>query len=438
MKRTSILILILSAYFVTAAWAQQPAAQPPIGTHLQHRMANQTSRTPGLRVSPSFHAQANPDHAAKVWELGTYPGNPGGTWFETLSVNDFGVLVGFGDIPPAGSDGFGYTHTLAVPLFGPRAGEWIDLGTLGGPKGWEEGASISDTGLVTSHSTAQDGQQHGAVWTKETGWVDLGTLADTGDPRYTSYNSSNATGLNKLGTLIPGWSGADGTPETPVAWTPSREWKNGQFVTKWKIHKLDTTALPDLPFWNVWNANDYGQMIGTGWKSDGTAETAVLWNRRADGKGWRLMSLPSAPAYPFTQAYNINDRGEIVGVVSPPDWSATLPVLWKPLDRKRTTYSQPIMLPQPKGGFADCYCVGINDLGDMVGDCWDEAYTMDLPTRWITKDLTFSELIDFPADWGFAWGVNNNRIAAVTYTGGEKCSAGVPWTYTCGGAIQLH
>jgi hypothetical protein len=80
--------------------------------------------------------------------------------------------------------------------------------------------------------------------------------------------------------------------------------------------------------------------------------------------------------------------------------------------------------------------VGINDLGDMVGDCWGD--TEDLPTRWTTRDLTFSEIINFPADWGFAWGVNNFRIAAVTYTGGEKCSAGVPWVYTCGGAIQLH
>jgi len=113
-------------------------------------------------------------------------------------------------------------------------------------------------------------------------------------------------------------------------------------------------------------------------------------------------------------------------------------VLWKPLDRKRTKYSQPIMLPMPNGGFTSCWGVGINDPGDMVGDCWDEAYTKDLPTRWSTKDLTFSEIIDFPADWGFAWGVNNNRIAAVTYTGGEKCTAGVMWNYTCGGAIQLH
>jgi hypothetical protein len=82
--------------------------------------------------------------------------------------------------------------------------------------------------------------------------------------------------------------------------------------------------------------------------------------------------------------------------------------------------------------------VGINDPGDMVGDCWDDPYTMDLPTRWTTKDRTFSEIINFPAVWGFAWGVNDFRIATVTYLSdlGGNCS----WdTYgSCGGAIQLH
>ena len=434
MKRISILACILSVWFVTTAWAQQPATRPPNGRHLQHRMASQASRTPGLTVSRSFNPQANPDHAAKVWELGTYSG---GTWFSTLDINDLGVLVGVGDVPPIGSDGFGYTHTLAVPLFGPRAGEWIDLGTLGGPKGWQYGAAISDTGLVVNDSIAPDGQMHGAAWTRETGWVDLGTLADTGHPQYASYNSSLATRANNLGTLIVGWSGVDGSPDAPVVWTPSKVWMNGKFVTKWKIHKLDTTALPDLTGWNVWTANDYGQIIGTAWKSDGTIETAVLWNPRADGKGWKLMSLPPSPPYPFTQTFDINDRGEIVGVVAPTgSWSTILPVFWKPLDRKRTRYSQPIELPLPEGGFTNCENVGINDLGDMVGDCWSD--TEDLPARWTTKDLTFSEIINFPADWGFAWGVNNNRIAAVTYTGGQKCSAGVPWVYTCGGAIQLH
>jgi len=50
----------------------------------------------------------------KVWELGTYPG---GTWVTTWHINDLNVIAGLGDV-----DGSGYTHTLAVPLFGPTAG----------------------------------------------------------------------------------------------------------------------------------------------------------------------------------------------------------------------------------------------------------------------------------------------------------------------------
>ena len=434
MKRISILVLILSAYFVTAAWTQQPATRPPFGRHVPHLTANQ-ARTPDLTASRSFVAQANPDSQVKIWELGTYPD---GTWFSTVSSNNFGVLVGLGDVPPI-SDGYGYTHMLAVPLFGPHAGEWIDLGELGGLKGWDYGAGISDTGLLATHALAADGQLHGVVWTTESGWVDLGTLADTGDPRYGSYNSSFATDLNRLGTLIPGWSGVDGGLDAPVAWMPSHEWKNGQSVTKWTIHKLDTTALPELTGWGTWSANDYGQILGQAWKIDGTIQTAVVWNPRADKKGWKLTVLPLPDAYPFSQAYRINNRGEIIGSVAPTgNWSTVLPVLWKPLNQKRTRYSQPIMLPLPNGGFTSCWGVALNDVGDMVGDCWDEAYTMDLPTRWSTKNLAFSEIINFPADWGFAWGVNNSRIVTITYTGGQKCTSGVPWVYTCGGAIQLH
>ena len=81
-------------------------------------------------------------------------------------LNDLGVIVGRGDVPPIGPDGVGYTHTLAVPLFGPHAGKWIDLGTLGGeqPKGWEEpNNDISNTGLVVSqlHRTRRAGARCG-------------------------------------------------------------------------------------------------------------------------------------------------------------------------------------------------------------------------------------------------------------------------------------
>ena len=115
------------------------------------------------------------------------------------------------------------------------------------------------------------------------------------------------------------------------------------------------------------------------------------------------------------------------------DGSIWLPRLWKPLNRTRTKYSDPLALPLPEGLTYGGEPVGINDLGDIVGDCWNDDYSQDLPVRWSTKDLSFSEIIKFPMDWGYAWGVNNNRIAAVTYWGSENCPSGGP----CGGAVQL-
>jgi hypothetical protein len=179
--------------------------------------------------------------------------------------------------------------------------------------------------------------------------------------------------------------------------------------------------------------NDYGQIIGTGWNSDATMFIGALWNPRANGKGWELTLVLPSPTYPITQAYGINNRGEIAGVANSADFSIWLPRLWKPLDRKRTTYSQPIELALP-AGFTSCESVGLNELGDIVGDCWND--TQDLSARWITEHPTFSEIIKFPGSWGFSWDVNNSRIASVTYGGSKKCPAD---TYgSCGGAVQLH
>ena len=365
---------------------------------------------------------------ASFYDLGTYPG---GTWFTTESINDLGVVVGLGDVPPIGPDGVGYTHPLAVPLFGPHAGEWIDLGTLGGvqPRGFEYESltQISNTGLVASHSTTRDGYVHGVAWTKESGMVDLGTLADTGGTEYASHNSSSALGTNKLGTLIVGWSGVDGVAQAPVVWTPAG--KRGGPAIVWKIHRLDTGKTP---FGQAWWVNDYGQISGVcGNHVDFV--TGVVWNPRADEEGWQLTLLPPDPVYPKSNAYGINEKGEIVGVAISQDGSIWLPRLWKPLDTNRTEYSQPIELALPQAGFKGCESVGINDLGDIVGDCWNNG--KDLPVRWIAEAPAFSEIIEFPGSWGYSWGVNNDGIAAITYGGGRSCQGK---TYvTCGGATEL-
>jgi len=126
MKRISILACILGVCFVSSAWAQQPATKPPLGRFAAHRMARQTSRTPNLTVNRGSYSQADRDGRTKYWELGTYTG---GTWLTTWHINDLDVMVGLGDLSPIGG-GSGYTHTLALPLFGPNAREWTDLGAL--------------------------------------------------------------------------------------------------------------------------------------------------------------------------------------------------------------------------------------------------------------------------------------------------------------------
>ena len=99
------------------------------------------------------------------------------------------------------------------------------------------------------------------------------------------------------------------------------------------------------------------------------------------------------------------------------------------------TYSKPIVLPLPEGGFTNCYTDGINELGDLTGECWGDDVR---PGRALdqAKDPAFSEVLGFPGDWSWSFRVNNSRIAVVTYGGGDKCSAD---NYiSCGGAIQFH
>ncbi len=426
MKRISILAFVLSTCIVSTVWAQQ--ANSRTKTHLgRHHAVNQMSPSGGTRTPYTVQSSASRN---KVWELGTYPG---GTWASMGDVNDFGIAVAQGDLPD------GSTHNLSVALFGKHAGEWIDLGTLGGTESdWDEGlVTISDTGLIVGHSAGTDqNRPHAIAWTAMSGLVDLGTLADVG---YPTYNSSYAAGVNKWGTLIVGWSGVEQSclgcaPTLPVVWTPAFMWKNGQWVTKWKIHKLDTAGFGVITKWYAWAVNDFGQIVGEG-SGDNGEFVGVVWTPLQNGK-WKLMQLPAVADYPESEPFNINDRGEISGDIEPADFSVWLPAFWKPLNSSRKTYSNPIVVPTPEGGFENCYTDGINELGDLTGECWANDYSVDQAVRWTTKDPTFSQVLGFPGDWSWSFRVNNNRIAIVTYGGGDKCAAD---TYTsCGGAIQLH
>jgi len=422
MKRRGILTLILCVCSVLAASAQQSSVRRLRTQFPRHHAVNQAAQS--ADVSQPYLLQSSTSQ--NFWELGAYPG---GTWADLGDINDLGLAVGVGGVPPDGN-----THTLAVPVFGPHAGQWIDLGTLGGEyTGWEEPLNrVSDTGIIVGHSATSSGYVHGFVWTEKSGIVDLGTLADIG---YKKYNSSYAAGINKLGTLIVGWSGIeqsclDCAVALPVVWTPSVECKSGEFVTKWKIHKLDTAGFPNLARWYAWSVNDFGQIIAATWNYPETIGTAIVWNPLPNGKGWKATSIFTSTDFPYMLPFTINDRGQITGGALVADTNITFPpVFWKPLSATRKTYSPPIMLALP-AGFVGGYTDGINELGDMTGELWGDAG--DQAFRWRTADPNFVEMLNPSLDWSYSFGVSNARIAAIAYAG-ANCTVD-----RCGGAIQLH
>jgi probable HAF family extracellular repeat protein len=369
-------------------------------------------------------AQGTWAQKVKVYDLGHYKG---GTWAEPREINNFGVVVGFGDVPP----NF-YTHPIGVPVFGPYAGQWFDLGTLGGDRTDSEVMcmAIADTGMIVGHSAIVGNEiVHAFAWTPKSGMVDIGTLADLG---YSGYNFSLAYGTNKAGTLIAGWSSTEfmGPGSLPVVWTPQVVWTSGRPITTWKIQKLDMGDFTSATGWLAMFANDSGQIIGTATTADGV-QIAVLWNPLPRRGGWKIMQLPSfSDSYPSAEPTDINNRGEIVGDVATPDSSTNFPALWKPVEPPRKAYGLTVLptlagLLQGVGDAGDAE--GINDAGDIVGGS-EDADGNYFASRWSTKDPNSVRLLlRVPEGWSLATKVNNNGIATGSYSNATVTENTVAW-----------
>jgi len=418
MKRISILACILGLCFVSMSWAQQPATKPPIGRHPQHRMANLLSKAERMAQPGSYRASAVALDKSKTWDLGFYPG---ASTTALQSINDFGVAMGWADMPVEGGT---ETHMIGIPLIGFHAGQWFDTGVISGENDTGEAGAISNTGIIVGNIMDADGSPEAYAWMPNHTGFHLGKYSDASG----TDDGSIAIGINHAGTLIVGNSGKllpDGTTRAiPLVWTSRVVSNDGQPTLSWEMHKLPTDGLEKLGAvfdgialiaWGGWGVNDPGQIAGDGWFYDPVLdewwEIAVVWTPIKGGTGWKVQRLPMAAGIPYNEALGINDLGEIVGDV----WEANaFPALYQqdPRTKKWSVHVLPTTSPDLDYGWSVAWT--INELGDIVGYCSDENW-IGHATRWNSHNLSFAESLGFPGDTSAAYGVDNLGIAVGGY-----------------------
>ena len=184
------------------------------------------------------------------------------------------------------------TGFLDVAPFLWDRGTMTNLGGLGGTFGYAECAN--DRGQVIGQSyLTGDTEQHAFLW--ERGQMrDLGTLGGT---------FSLANWLNRSGAVVGGATTSNDQLFHAALW------KGGAIV--------DLGTLPDYNCSNALARNSKGQIVGWSFDCATGLEHAFIWEQ--GGPMVDLNSLiPANSSLELATAFNINERGEILGYGVPP------------------------------------------------------------------------------------------------------------------------
>lgn len=282
-------LLALSASFSTAATAAptyriQDLGVGPGGYSAQALALNEDNVAVGWVQLKRF----GPHYAAvfidgKVVRIGLLPGD---TSSYATAINNAGQVVGYsGDA----------THPGAFIY--DRAGGMRPLGTLDPANRYSMAQGISDNGTVVGQSKAGTGEPHAFTWTAAAGMVDP----------FPGQGAADAPAINAVGQ----WVGHVDFPDRTVGIRVSPKGK-----------PTDLGAFdPSAPFSYGKGINNLGQVAGYAADPATFASRAFVWD-----KATGLTDIGLLPGGFFSNAFAINDAGQVVGLADKPQGRGTVGV----------------------------------------------------------------------------------------------------------------
>lgn len=255
------------------------------GTTSQAHGINDSGQVIGWSATDSGGSSA---HSGFLYSNGTITALPtfGGTFTEAWGINNSGKIVGESDTTSGGTL---YEHAF---LFDSNTGLITDLGDFGRPiTAFHASAkAINNNGQIVGNAPASLGYQHAFMYSTSTGVMsDLGTLSGT---------TSIAYGINDNGQIVG-----------------SANLNNGKFhafLYDGVMYDLGTLGGAESIAYDI---NASGQIVGWANYNTSNARRAFLYSGGISGTWTNLGATVGSHTGTLSEAYGINDSGQIVGKV---------------------------------------------------------------------------------------------------------------------------
>src|SRR5437899_306163 len=335
------------------------------------------------------HAQRPEATKARLqYQVSTLP-DFGGTSSGGNSINDQSWVAGYSRLPD---------RNRHATLW--RNSSLLDLGTLGGPNSSVTWNVKNTAGIIVGISQTADPQLLGESWSSaafystpnNVGYINLGFVWQNNQmrrlPPFPGGNNGFATGANNLGQVV-GWA-ENGVHDPNCCCTQVLQFRPAVWTLGPPDQIQDLPLIPGDSSGAATAINDNGQIVGISGICDQavgrhTAKHAVLWEN-----GTVTDIYPDAPAPWWNTPTAINQHGDVVGFAGDPasvEGEILHAFIW--------TKDNGIKVLKPLRGrvpeHVDSEAYGINEAGQVVGvscdaeqnDCraviWDHGvYPTDL------------------------------------------------------------